>query len=296
MLFVFYAPDIRQSIQPKFKLIMCRILHSFLFLLAIFFAFHDNAIAKERDTYRLEGYLYDIDQQFIDSFIAYNSLNHMAAIGSTTILVKYDIDWHYYRYFEQNKKLQFVTFPPVLIGLIGPVALPAYLHYSGMKYNNKHRLYTAYSVGQSAILSIAITSIYKSLTGRLEPDLFNDSRTLEQSKQFEFGFWNNGIFHGWPSGHATTAMAIATSLTEMYPNRHDRHAWWILGALYISAGISTNIHWLSDAVAGSLIGYGIGKTVGKAYYKKLTHRKQKQAHILPMAGPNSIGLIMTKRF
>lgn len=243
-----------------------------------------------------DGYWYQIDEQLLHSIIGYNSMNHAAAIGGTTLLVRYDIDWKYYLFFNDNKRLQLATFPAVIIGGLGPVILPAYLHYTAIKRGDTHRLYTAYAVGQATILSIAITSFYKSITGRLEPDIFRETRSLEQSKQFEFGFWNNGIFNGWPSGHATTAMAITSSLTEMYPNKTQSHIWWYLSAIYISFGISTNIHWLSDALAGSLIGYGIGKSVGRAFYAKSQNRKQDEAMILPVVGSEAVGIMISRRF
>jgi hypothetical protein len=36
-------------------------------------------------------------------------------------------------------------------------------------------------------------------------------------------------------------------------------------AFLIGLGVSTNIHWFSDAVASAFIGYAIGKTVGTGF-------------------------------
>jgi membrane-associated phospholipid phosphatase len=252
--------------------------------------------ASSQELGGLSGYFYNIDEQFIDSFVGYNSLNHATAIGSTAYLVNSDIDWHYYNFFNNNKYLQLATFPAVIVGGIFPVTLPIYLHYVGVKQNNRQKLYTAYAVGQSAVLSVIITSMYKSVTGRLEPEIFREERTLSQSKQFEFGFWNNGIFNGWPSGHATTAMAIAVSYAEMTPAKKSQHIWWYLGALYISFGISTNIHWLSDAIAGSLIGYGIGKSVGQAFSAKLNNTPKNSTYYLPFIYYDTLGISIGRRY
>lgn len=250
--------------------------------------------AKEPPLY--SGYFYQIDEQLYTSLFGYNSVNHMAAIGSTSLIVSQDIDWHYYQFFTANSKLQIITFPAVIIGGLGPLILPAYLHYNGAKTGNTHRVNAAYAVGQATLLSILITSSYKSVTGRLEPDMRSGSRTREQSKQFEFGFLNNGIFNGWPSGHATTAMAIATSYSEMYPDDVQSKYMWYLGALYISFGISTNIHWLSDAIAGSLIGYGIGKSVGRAFYLKSKKKKRANITFIPFVTADIAGVSISKRF
>lgn len=252
--------------------------------------------AKATELSGWSGYFYTIDQQFVNSFAGYNSLNHIAAIGASTALVGYDIDWRYYHWFYQHPTLQYTTFPAVILGGIAPVALPAWFHYYGYKENDRQRRYTAYALGQAAMLSIAVSSLYKAFTGRLEPEIFQHQRSLEQSKQFEFGFLNNGIFNGWPSGHATNTMALAAVMSEMYPGQTSTEVIAYVGAVYVSIGVSTNIHWLSDAFAGSLIGYAIGKTVGRQFRAAYTGQTKTGAILTPFIQRDALGLSLVRMF
>jgi len=88
---------------------------------------------------------------------------------------------------------------------------------------------------------------------------------------------NRGIFDGWPSGHTTNAFAMATTLIELYPHNTKLKWWARTYAVLIGWGVSTNIHWLSDAVAGALIGYAIGKTVGRSFRTLATGNAQERS-------------------
>jgi membrane-associated phospholipid phosphatase len=58
-----------------------------------------------------------------------------------------------------------------------------------------------------------------------------------------------------PSRHTAVAWAVATPFAEEYK------APWLYGVAAITnlARIGKQEHWVSDTVAGSLLGYGIGK-------------------------------------
>lgn len=260
------------------------------------------AFAKADENRELDGwfaYLYEIDNSLLDSIWGVNGLRHLGGIAATYYLVNDEVDWRYNLYFRDRRQLQWLTFPSVIIGSLGPVVLPLYLQYYGKKEGNRHKRYAAYATGQALIVSLAITSTYKALTGRLEPGFRNDEdRSLQESKKFQFGFFNNGIFNGWPSGHATTAMAIATSLVYIYPERKTEHLWLYGTAAYVAFGITTNIHWLSDGVAGALMGYGIGKTVGIKYHNLLLGRarQRRQLQLIPLVGREYLGGWLSYRF
>ena len=245
-----------------------------------------------------QGYVDGIGQNFIGSYSGYNALRHAGAMGSTYLLVEHDIDQRYYDFFDNNEELQLFTFPAVIIGGLGAVALPAYMHRKGHEENDRQMQFAAYAVGQSVILSVSVTSIYKAFTGRSGTDINEEGHGSDDSHNFKFGFMRNGIFSGWPSGHATTAISVATSLTHMYPERKSDHLLWALGGLYIAMGISTNIHWLSDATSGILIGYGIGKTVGEHYYSEYRNQEKANRNInyYPIASDKAVGLGMIAQF
>ena len=58
---------------------------------------------------------------------------------------------------------------------------------------------------------------------------------------------------------------MVMSLIIIYADKRWLKAIGLVYAIYICIGVSTTIHWLSDAVAGGLIGIAIGLTVGKCF-------------------------------
>jgi len=204
----------------------------------------------------------NILNSFTNSYGAY----HITAIVSSYGLVEGGVDWEYYKIMRNNNYIGYAGFPAVIAGGIVPIAVPVYLYFKSRSDNNTELMYTSMALGQAAIISYLVTSSYKAITGRDGPEIFDDDGTLtDYSKNFHFGLFKNGIFHGWPSGHTTTAVAMSVTLMELYPENKTIQTASIVYGLYIGIGISTNIHWFSDFVAGTLIGYSIGKTVGKSF-------------------------------
>ena len=103
------------------------------------------------------------------------------------------------------------------------------------------------SAGLAAACGIALFLSLKKATGRkrpcdLEPHCWNK---LLPPDRFSF-----------PSGHSMTAFAVAVSLGLFYPAV-------MIGLLFCSCSIAASrvalgMHFLSDVVAGSLIGTGLG--------------------------------------
>ncbi len=212
---------------------------------------------------------YGFGSHFIGSFTYNYGLNHLAGIGLTYGMVKSGLDWDIHTFANKNTGVQYSGFPSVIIGGLVPLILPVSLYYYAGNRENYELQNTALALGQAAILSLTISSIYKAGTGRKPPADFGEEETrTNYSKDFRFGFFERGIFDGWPSGHATTAFAMATTLVELYPQndtiRYSAYSY----AAFIAAGIAVNIHWASDAIAGALMGYAIGKTVGRGFYSK----------------------------
>lgn len=92
-----------------------------------------------------------------------------------------------------------------------------------------------------------ITNLFKDTLGRARPVLY-DREGLYGFFPFHFDATYNSI----PSGHATTAMALTAIL---YHFDRKRGALWIaIGLLLTVSRVIVNAHYLSDIVAGSLIG------------------------------------------
>lgn len=234
---------------------------------------------------------YNIDDHLIGSFTNNYGLNHIISIAGTYGMVNGGVDWSYYDFMRDNKAIPRAGFSSVIVGGLVPWIVPAGGYFYGAASGNKELQLTSLALGQAGIISYFVTSGYKALTGRNGPETLDDDGTIEDySTDFKFGIFTRGVFDGWPSGHTTTAVAMATVLTKLYPeNTTIKYASIAYGA-WITAGVSTNIHWLSDAVAGTLIGYSIGTSVGNGFKALMDGETQKADGFSFMVSANFINI------
>lgn len=92
-------------------------------------------------------------------------------------------------------------------------------------------------------------------------------RPRPTAKDGEGEFFDSGGGSSFPSGHAITAWSLATVIAEEY---HDKPlvrfgAYGLAAAVSISRYTGRN-HFLSDALVGSILGYGIGRYVYHAHH------------------------------
>jgi membrane-associated phospholipid phosphatase len=103
----------------------------------------------------------------------------------------------------------------------------------------------------------ATTTLLKGFAGRARPFVSTDTNPTD----FHFGRgFNKGNFQSFPSGHATAAFALASTVTSE-SQRWWPHQTWIVGPVTYGAatlvGFSrmyNNAHWASDVVLGAAIG------------------------------------------
>lgn len=205
----------------------------------------------------------DFILRIINCFTGYNILYHVAGAILTYICVTSGFDWFYYT-ITRSPEIQFFMFPAVVLGSIGTFLILLTLLIIGKITNNKKLLKTSFAVIQAVLIAIIITTTYKAFTGRAHPPhVFSG----DISHVFNFGFIKDSIFYGWPSSHTATAFALAVTIYRIYPKSKIKYLAMIF-ALYTGIGVSTNIHWFSDFIAGTLVGTAIGNTVAKDFLKK----------------------------
>jgi undecaprenyl-diphosphatase len=114
-------------------------------------------------------------------------------------------------------------------------------------FGGEERFAALGAAGLSSVLSILLFIWLKRLTGRRRPCQIEPHcwATLLPPDQFSF-----------PSGHTMTAFAVAIPLALFYPTI-------TLGLLFCALSIAMSrillgMHFLSDVVAGALIGTGLG--------------------------------------
>jgi len=215
---------------------------------------------------------YKIDKNSVGSFKYNYGLNYVAAGLATAIMIKCDVDWNWYRYTYRNKPFNKVGNITLYTGYTIPFAAPIGLYLYGYMEKNTDLQVAGLALGQSALLGWLTSAAFKVFTGRVAPIKLSDPDDV--NGDFRFGFLKGGINDGWPSGHTSTALAMATTLCELYPDNTVLHIGAFTYASLIGLGVSSRIHWASDVFSGALIGYAVGKTVGMSF-KKLMKKKEK---------------------
>jgi hypothetical protein len=123
--------------------------------------------------------------------------------------------------------------------------------------------------GRMAFESVAIagliTTLTKSLLGRHRP-YNNDGSFVFKGPTF------NDNFLSMPSGHATVAFALSTTLANRFHNVFASIGLYTLAGITALSRIYEDKHWASDVFLGSAIGYFVGDFIsgrkdGKTKYQ-----------------------------
>jgi membrane-associated phospholipid phosphatase len=218
---------------------------------------------------------YKLGNNVVGSFKYHYGLNYIIAGAITYGMVESNIDWNWYRFSYKNKWIYNTGYISVYTGGIVPTAVSLGLYLYGRADKNSDIQITGLALGQAALLGLAISSGIKVVTGRVPPTKLNFTDDLRGD--FRFGFLKGGANNGWPSSHTCVAFSMATALIELYPNNTAIKICSLTYASLIGLGVSTNIHWASDAVAGALIGWAIGRTIGISFRNLMNETQKSQA-------------------
>ncbi len=112
--------------------------------------------------------------------------------------------------------------------------------------------YAAAEAGGAALLAVAGL---KYAVGRARPEQNTGSRDFKPFSSSLNPLSKSTSYDSFPSGHTIVAWAVATPFALEY------NAPWLYGVAGLTnlARAGGRQHWLSDTVAGSLLGYGIGR-------------------------------------
>lgn len=225
--------------------------------------------------WNLDGHLkhHYVDNYFIPDLIA---------IASTSLLIDQGIDASIQRWSaKQNETVSVATSAPGLIGgMVAPIIVPLAIFWS---YDDTYTQTGALAAGQAVLIAFSTNTLMKAITGRSAPDAQKPKNRQRRSEKFNFGFLRNGTFDGWPSGHAMTNMALASSLSHYFYDSSEVAYWSYGWATYVmisaTIGIQGGVHWFSDVLAGGYLGYLIGRTVGQSFSDH--HQKKRSFSIYP---------------
>jgi membrane-associated phospholipid phosphatase len=180
-----------------------------------------------------------------------------------------------------------------VVGGVAPVLVPLGFYLGGLAGDNSELATAGAAALQAAAIQAAFVSTLKWLTDRAGPypdgdpnrqrSLTGVFRDTKDPNDFNFNPFDLKGGLRWPSGHTASNIALVSALVAFYPNEP-----WIAAIGYplvaaIGVGmIDGDYHWLSDVVAGALIGHIIGWSVGKNFRKHYDARRAGRA--LPPAG------------
>ena len=141
--------------------------------------------------------------------------------------------------------------------IYGVTAAAGTFYLLGRAHNDARARETGVLIAEASVDSVIVYAALKGITQRGRP---------------EDGADRSEFFHGgssFPSGHATQAWAMATIIADEYhDHRSVQIAAYGMATAVSIARVTGHNHYISDVVAGSALGFGIGKYV---YHKR--HRE-----------------------
>jgi len=109
-------------------------------------------------------------------------------------------------------------------------------------------------LSESVLATTIITIAIKSVLGRTRPAVTEENSIFEPFNTA----WERTAF---PSGHTSIAFAFSTIIAEEKDSDLWKILWYSTAVIVGGARIYHNDHWLSDVVAGGLLGYFVGRFV-----------------------------------
>ena len=213
-------------------------------------------------------FLYYVPQNFVASFRGYNLLFHFLAAVLTYVLVMSGIDW---TFFEATRfpSLRLLIMTAGISGFFIPVIVPVGLYLWGEVKGRPDLMHKAGALAEAGLIAWLISSAYKAFTGRIQPEFLTNISSLDITREFHFGFLQNGIYWGWPSSHTAVAVAMSVAVVLLFPRHRAARYGALLYAFFIAVGASIGFHWLSDVVAGAIIGALVGMVVARSSRERL---------------------------
>ena len=265
----------------------------YILCLIILCLFQLHLFAETSDKKNTPHIFHNIGWNALNSLTYNYGLNFIGAGVGTWGMIETGVDWKWRNTVYDNTWLPNIGPPVMVTGGLVPAITPIAFYFSGKYFENEKLIITASALTQTLILTLAIQSPLKMITGRRDPGLV-DNRLYERihgKDDFsgEFNWFNMDFINGWPSGHTANAFSAAATIATIY---HD-NIWVQIGAYSYAAiigfGTTVGSHWASEAVAGALMGYAIGKTVGMSY-RKFLDKSEDDNSVSFYFTPNLVGV------
>ena len=164
---------------------------------------------------------------------------------------------------QQYFVLKWLTYLNYPIGILILLSLPVLaIRFYSKKWGYNDR--AALTVAISCAITIFFKDILKFIFGRYWPATWiDDNLSLLRDGAYGFRWFElNPAYQSFPSGHEALTAVAATSLVIFYPKL--KYFGILIIALMALGQVAMNYHFLSDVMAGALLGYLVAL---KATYK-----------------------------
>jgi len=178
-----------------------------------------------------------------------------AVLGTGAILYLFDED--IYSWLQEKKNPSSEDFSNIVSNFGNGLFLGGVITslYSIGEFSNKPSLRkTALLSMESWLTSGAVVLSLKFLIGRARP------YTREGSTEFQ-PFSRGSSHYSFPSGHATSAFAVASVIAEQSNSKFVDILVYSLASLAAVSRVHDRKHWPSDVFIGSALGYAVGKAI-----------------------------------
>jgi membrane-associated phospholipid phosphatase len=230
---------------------------------------------------------------FRDSYAGWTTLAHLGAIGTTWAMAVTDTDADIQQWAARQDEATSIglALPGLAGGWFAPAIVPLWMRFRSDSVRTRNG---GVAVAQAVGIALVVGNTVKALSGRREPKFNRPEESETRSRDFDVGFLRRGIYNGWPSGHSITNMAMASALAHYYADSSSvkRMAYGWAGYVMVSAaiGFQGDVHWASDVVAGGLMGWAIGRAVGRGFAASGNADSSSSLTIVPTASGLSAAL------
>jgi len=228
--------------------------------------------------------------------VTYNyGLNFVGAGLVTPVSIESGFDLYWRNIGYNNTSLSNAALLFLYTGFTIPAVTPLIFYAVGRNKQNEKLQITALALTQTLFITLMLQSPMKMITGREGPGIVDNPTHIrglpEDDHSRKFNWFNMDFINGWPSGHTANAFSAAATIAEIY----KENLWLKIGVYSYAAltglGVSLNVHWASEVFAGALIGYAVGKTVGKSF-RQLLDNNTKTDSVSFYFTPNTAGVII----
>lgn len=258
---------------------------AFVFVLSVSVLSAEENPATETQGKRLHPW-HNVFGNIYDSYAGWNSMWHLGAIGATYAIAQSGADSATQKFFWKDPMGRDFGKAGLFLGWFWQITPAVVMYLWGLKASDNELVGAGSATIQAIATTGLITMALKFVSGRQaplkdgDPNAPSDFTRTDNATDFRLfnTDWSRreGRFF-WPSGHTSSTITFVSALYGYYPKKH-----WIAFIGYpvsLAMGVSVienDSHWLSDVVAGAMIGHIIGWTTGQNFRRDFSGAKEEK--------------------